>query len=237
MPRRSPQATESGHLIAAAPREPAGPQILAPILAGLSPALADLAAALPIGDANGMLLAEVDRIGEPPDNTVAGVFANDPFRSMDTLLAELSRRGVRAITNWPSVGPLGGELAAAYHHSGMTLEVELDCLARARDMGMSGFALVTGVESAQAALDRGIANLIVAPGLAVPDPAGRRDAARDATRLVEELASPGNCWLYAHPDFADWPGDAAAHARGLIFWDMERDACAGEAASALQSRP
>lgn len=222
MPTRSPQAAERGHLIAAAPSASAGPQILAPILSGLSPALADLAAALPVGDANGMLLAELDRLDTPPpQNLVAGVSANDPFRGIDALLSELAHRGVRGIVNWPSVGPLTGELAAAYRHSGMTVEVEMDCLRRARAMGMAAFAFVTGAESARAALAHDVEGLVITPGLAVPDPEARRAAAHTAGELLRELAAPETCWLYAHPQFTEWPGDAAADARGEIVWDID----------------
>ncbi len=232
---QSPQAAERGSLVATAPSASTGPQILAPILSGLSPALADLAAALPVGDANGMLLAELDRLdAPPPENLVAGVFANDPFRGIDTLLSDLAGRGVRAIVNWPSVGPLTGELAAAYRHSGMTLEVELDCLRRARAMGMAAFALVTEGESARAALAHDVEGLVITPGLAVPDPEARRAAAHEAGELLRELAVPETCWLYAHPQFSEWPGDAAVHAHGEIVWDID-----GGAADrpALQSSP
>lgn len=225
MSTQSPQAAERGRLIATVPSVSTGPQILAPILSGLSPALADLAAALPVGDANGMLLAELDRLdAPPPDNLVAGVFVNDPFRGIDTLLSDLADRGVRAIANWPSVGPLTGELATAYRHSGMTVEVELDGLRRARAMGMDAFALVTGAETARAALAHDVEGLLVAPGLAVPDPEARRVAARETGELLVELAAPETCWLYAHPQFTEWPADAAAHVRGEIVWDINAGA-------------
>lgn len=238
MPTRSPQAAERGHLIATAPSESGGPQILAPILSGLSPALGDLAAALPVGDANGLLLAELDRLdAPPPERLIAGVFANDPFRGIDALLSELARRGLRGIVNWPSVGLLTGELAAAYRHSGMTVEVEFDCLRRAREKGLSTLALVTGVEPARAALAQGIEGLVIAPGLAVPDRAARRTAAQQTEQWVRDLAAPDACWLYAHPEFAEWLGDAAAHARGEIVWAVDRGVPRGERHSARQSSP
>ncbi len=140
---------------------------------------------------------------------------------MVSILSDLARRGVRAVANWPRVGPLTGELASAYRHSGMTVEVELDCLRRARAKGMATFAFVTDAESARAALAHDVESLVITPGLAVPDPAARRAAAHEARELLRELAAHATCWLYAHPQFSEWVGDAGAHAHGELVWDID----------------
>lgn len=196
-----------------------GPAILVPALAGLGAALADLAATLPVGDANARLLASLDGLDGVPAELVAGVFANDPFRRGDALLGALQARGVRAVINWPSVGLLEGELAAAYRHSGFSLEAELAWLQRAQGCGLHALALVRGAAAAEAAVAAGIDALVVAPGLAVPDAARRREAAAEASavvaRLLAPVARPGML-VYAHPEFAGLLDAACKQADGTV---------------------
>lgn len=219
-------------------RDLSGPRILAPVLAGLPPALADLAAALPIGDANARLLAELDQRGDPvPSWLVAGVLTNDPFRGADALLVDLERRGVRAVINWPSVGLLAGELASAYEHSGFTLAAELGWLRRARERGMAALALVADGDSARAALAEGVDGLVVSPGLAVPDPGQRGEAAAATERLLDELAAErAPVWLYAHPDFGAGLGRSVARADGVVQWGAGNVAAEGGSARREDAR-
>lgn len=111
------------------------PCLLAPLTARLPPELACVAAALPIGDANGQVLDAL-RGGPPcPANVIVGILANDPFRRTQELLDELEACGVQRVTNWPTVATLLGELAATFEHSGLTWDEELRFLSAARQRG------------------------------------------------------------------------------------------------------
>ena len=181
-----------------------GPCVLSPLTATLPPGLADMACALPIGDANGQLLAEL-RSGRPDRWVLAGVFGCDPFRRVDDLVAELCRVGVAAVTNWPTIGLLSGELGSALQHSGFSYGRELELLARSRERGMYVAAVVSTGEQLEQARTCGPDMLIVTPGLAREDAAAM---AQQGRRLGEELipaarsALPdADVRLYLHPLF------------------------------------
>lgn len=180
------------------------PCILSPVTAGLDPHLATMACTLPVGDVNGALRDAV-ALQVPPDGTLAGVLAHDPFRRTRDLLAELDALGVRGIANWPSVAPLRGELAAALEHSGFTYHQEIHLLREARAKGFRVAAVVHTHEHLQLALELAPDQIVVTPGLSTPDARERRQQGEAATALARTARqrSGGPVWLHLHPGFAE----------------------------------
>ncbi len=137
--------------------------IVSPLTASLPRALGEIACALPVGDANGALLEALN--GAPPENGVfAGMLAHDPFRRTADLLDALCQRGIAGVVNWPSVGALDGETAAALAHSGFRYADELAFLQRASRRGLHTAVRVHDIGQLEAALETGPRRLIVAPG-------------------------------------------------------------------------
>ncbi|MDN3516966.1 phosphoenolpyruvate hydrolase family protein [Aquisalimonas lutea] len=181
------------------------PCLLSPLTAGLDPHLATMACVLPVGDVNGSL-RDAAAAQPPPDGTLAGVLAHDPFRRTGDLLAELGARGVHSIVNWPSVAPLSGELAAALEHSGFTYQREIDLLREARAGGFRVAAVVHTRDQLQVALELGPDRIVVTPGLTTADARERRRQGEATTALARsaQQRSGNPVWLHLHPGFAEW---------------------------------
>lgn len=176
-------SAESAH------RRGPGPCILCPILAGLGPQLSDIAAVLPVGDANGLILSELEKEPTQAAHVVAGVLANDPFRSQERLLTALRERGMRAVANWPSLGLISGELGQALTHSGFTFQAEVDLLRRARMMGFATVAFASGAAQVQQALAAEPSMIVLAPPLSAASEQDRRAAACETASLFTALAA------------------------------------------------
>lgn len=185
-------------------RAPA-PCLLSPLTAGLDPHLATMACALPVGDANGSL-RDAAAVQPPPEGTLAGVLAHDPFRRTGDLLAGLGAQGVHSIVNWPSVAPLSGELAAALEHSGFTYQREIELLREARAKGFRVAAVVHTREQLHIAGELGPDRIVVTPGLTTADARERRRQGEAAAALARSAQQrPGDpAWLHLHPGFAEW---------------------------------
>ncbi len=207
-----------------------GPCILSPLTANMNPRLADMACAMPVGDVNGGLLeALVGADGKT--RIIAGVLANDPFRRPADLLDGLSKAGVNAVCNWPSVGLLNGELAAALNHSGFTYQRELQLLRQARERGMTTVAVVSDGQQLDEALTQGVDMLLVVPGLGtgVEDDQERRTV--ETGTLLQEAADRAASVerrLYLHPLYESTLASAVTLAHGVIRHPLP---------ASVQSRP
>ncbi|WP_290651188.1 phosphoenolpyruvate hydrolase family protein [Aquisalimonas sp.] len=181
-----------------------GPCILAPVTAALDPHLAVMACALPVGDVNGALEAALQS-EPPPEWVIAGVLAHDPFLRRRDLLATLKSAGGTALTNWPSVCPLSGELAGALEHSGFTYQRELELLEEAQKQGFGVCVVVHTEAQLDEALTLTPAHVLVTPGLGTPEREERRHRAQQtlelATRAQRESAAAVR--VHYHPGFAD----------------------------------
>ena len=202
----------------AASRLGPGPCILCPILAGLGPELADVAAALPIGDANALLLTALEAVPDAT-NLIAGVFANDPFRPRDDMFTVVAARNVAAVANWPSVALLSGELAEQLSCAGYTFGNEMAMLEQARRRGLSTVAFVCTEAQARDARRAGAAMIVVAPPPATGTEAGLDAGEALVSRSLDALRrAPGReeVRLYRHPAYGERLAEAARHADGII---------------------
>ncbi|MDN3519536.1 phosphoenolpyruvate hydrolase family protein [Aquisalimonas lutea] len=179
-----------------------GPCVLSPLTAGLPPGLADMAYALPVGDANGLVLDALQARDGGAAEIVAAVFAGDPFRRIDDLLDDLAAHGVRGVINWPSVGMLPGEFGAELVHSGFTFALELEMLERARQRGLATIATVSDKDQIRQAAAVHPDMLLVTPGLAADEndaPATRPARLQELLREADEHAPAIERRAYLHP--------------------------------------
>lgn len=185
-----------------------GLTIVCPHFAGLTVAEADLVGTLPIGDANGAVLALAGSFGGDPA-IYAAILAADPFRPTPVLLGALVEAGIKAVVNLPSVAMVGAGLATALGHAGVDYAAELATLAAARAMGLETMALATTADQARQATAAGGARILVWPR--DEDPAATVDAARLAGAEV---------FIFRRPDREQEPAPLLARVDGVVEWTI-----------------
>ena len=67
---------------------------------------------------------------------IAGVNGTDPFMLRDHFLRELKELGFAGIQNFPTVGLIDGVFRANLEETGMSFQLEIDCMAAAHDLDM-----------------------------------------------------------------------------------------------------
>ena len=119
---------------------------------------------LPYADANGEVLAMAQAM---PDDVpvMAGVFANDQFRTLGGFLRELRRAGYAAVQNFPTTGLADGKLKALLDQAGMGYFHEIELVRQASREDFFTSALVFSPEQAEAMAAAGADMLIFHPGL------------------------------------------------------------------------
>jgi predicted TIM-barrel enzyme len=183
-----------------------GLTIVCPHFAGLTVAEADLVGTLPIGDANGAVLALAGSFGRDPA-VYAAILAADPFRPTPVLLGALVEAGVRAVINLPSVATIGCDLATALGHAGVDYAAELATLATARTMGLETMALATTADQARQAMAAGVTRILVWPR--DEDIAAALDTARRGGAEV---------FLFHHPAREVEDAPLLALVDGIVDW-------------------
>ncbi len=97
-----------------------------------------LAGLMPYGNANAivkeMAFEVITAVKETP--VLAGVCATDPFMMRDRFLGELKDLGFAGIQNFPTVGLIDGVFRANLEETGMSYQMEVDCVAAAREMDL-----------------------------------------------------------------------------------------------------
>ena len=97
-----------------------------------------LAGLMPYGNANAivkeMAYEVLTAVRETP--VLAGVCATDPFMMRDLFLRELKELGFAGIQNFPTVGLIDGLFRANLEETGMSYQLEIDCVAAARELDL-----------------------------------------------------------------------------------------------------
>ena len=183
-----------------------GLTIVCPHFAGLTVAEADLVGTLPIGDANGAVLALAGTFGGDA-SVYAAILAADPFRPAPVLLGALVEAGVKAIVNLPSVAMIGAGLATALGHAGVDYAAELKTLAAARAIGLEVMALATTADQARQAVAAGIARILVWP---------RHEG--DGAVVEAALAAGVEVFVFRHPGWEASGTPLPTLADGVVDW-------------------
>ena len=97
-----------------------------------------LAGLMPYGNANAivkeMAFEVITAVKETP--VLAGVCATDPFMMRDVFLNELKALGFAGIQNFPTVGLIDGLFRANLEETGMSYQMEVECVAAARELDL-----------------------------------------------------------------------------------------------------
>jgi predicted TIM-barrel enzyme len=137
-----------------------------------------LAGLMPYGNANQIvkeMAAEVlTAVQQTP--VLAGVCGTDPFMIRRCFLAELAELGFAGIQNFPTVGLVDGTFRANLEETGMSYQLEVDCIAAAHDMDLLTSPYVFNRDEASRMTKAG-ADLVVAHmGLTTSGTIGARTA-------------------------------------------------------------
>jgi len=122
-----------------------------------------LAGLMPYGNANQIVKEMAGEVLTAVQHTpvLAGVCATDPFMIRDYFLRELQQLGFAGIQNFPTVGLVDGTLRMNLEETGMSYQLEVDCIAAAREMDLLTSPYVFNVEEGKNMTKAG-ADLIVA---------------------------------------------------------------------------
>lgn len=122
-----------------------------------------LAGLLPYGNANEVVKEMAYEILPAVKKTpvLAGVCGTDPFMLRDQFLKELKSMGFAGIQNFPTVGLIDGGFRANLEETGMSYQLEVECVRAARALDMLTTPYVFNTHEAKLMTDAG-ADIIVA---------------------------------------------------------------------------
>ena len=147
---------------------------------------------MPYGDANAIVVDMAREVLPIVKNTpvLAGVCGTDPFRMMRVFLPELKAMGFDGVQNFPTVGLIDGQFRQILEETGMSIQLEIDMIATAHELGMLTCPYVfdahTAAEFAKAGADVVVAhvNTTVAGSIGVTTAAISLD---EAVARVQEM--------------------------------------------------
>jgi predicted TIM-barrel enzyme len=137
-----------------------------------------LAGLLPYGNANEIVLEMAREVLTAVRETpvLAGVCGTDPFMLREPFLRELKQIGFAGIQNFPTVGLFDGTFRANLEETGMGYELEVECVALARELDLLTTPYVFNPEEARR-MTRAGADIVVAHmGLTISGTIGARTA-------------------------------------------------------------
>lgn len=159
-----------------------------------------LLAKFSFGNANETTLQMVGEIlpviGRTP--AVAGVFAQDPFRSIDLLLEQLQRLGVAGIQNSPTLGMMKPAMAKNLEAGMLGFSKEVALIEKAHHMGFLTAPLAHQPDQAEAFAAAGADIIVVTVGITI----GEEDPARtpDLRENIEAIAAMTEAAKRGHPE-------------------------------------
>ena len=97
-----------------------------------------LAGLLAYGDANAIVMEMAAEVLPVVKRTpvLAGVNGTDPFRQMDVFLDQVKAIGFSGVQNFPTVGIIDGTFRANLEETGMSYALEIDMIAKARELDL-----------------------------------------------------------------------------------------------------
>jgi len=135
-----------------------------------------LAGLLAYGNANAivkdMAREVITAVADTP--VLAGVNGTDPFLLTDPFLAELQSLGFAGVQNFPTVGLIDGTFREHLEQTGMSYQLEVEMIGRARAMELLTTPYVFDTEQARAMTDAGADVVVAHMGLTTKGAIGAR---------------------------------------------------------------
>ncbi|MGH7447263.1 MAG: phosphoenolpyruvate hydrolase family protein [Longimicrobiales bacterium] len=155
---------------------------------------------MPYGDANAIVVDMAREVLPIVKDTpvLAGVCGTDPFRMMRVFLPQLKDMGFDGVQNFPTVGLIDGQFRQILEETGMSIQLEVEMIARAHELDMLtcpyAFDEETATQFAQAGADVVVAhvNTTVAGSIGVKTAAMSLDEAVDRVQAMHDAAKRVN---------------------------------------------
>jgi predicted TIM-barrel enzyme len=137
-----------------------------------------LAGLMPYGNANEIVLDMAREVLTAVTKTpvLAGVCATDPFMLRDSFLRQLKDLGFAGIQNFPTVGLIDGTFRANLEETGMSYQMEVDCIATARQLDLLTTPYVFNPGEAEQMTQAGADILVAHMGLTTKGTIGAKTA-------------------------------------------------------------
>jgi predicted TIM-barrel enzyme len=123
---------------------------------------------------------------------LAGVNGTDPFMIPDQFLKRLIDLGFSGIQNFPTVGLIDGSFRANLEETGMSYALEVETVARAREMDLLTTPYVFSIENAEAMARAGADVIVCHLGLTTGGAIGAETALK-----LDQCVAPINAWAAA----------------------------------------
>ena len=144
---------------------------------------------MPYGDANAIVVDMAREVLPIVRDTpvLAGVCGTDPFRLMRVFLPQLRDMGFDGVQNFPTVGLIDGQFRQILEETGMSIQLEVDMIAKAHELDFLTCPYVFD-EATAAAFARAGADVVVAHvNTTVAGSIGVKTAAMSLDQAVERV--------------------------------------------------
>ena len=147
---------------------------------------------MPYGDANAIVVDMAREVLPIVKDTpvLAGVCGTDPFRMMRVFLPQLRDMGFDGVQNFPTVGLIDGQFRQILEETGMSIQLEVDMIAKAHELGMLTCPYVFDADTARRFTEAGADVVVAHVNTTVAGSIGVRTAAMsldDAVTRVQAM--------------------------------------------------
>ena len=172
---------------------------------------------MPYGNANAIVKEMAFEVLTAVKHTpvLAGVCATDPFMIRDHFLKELKDLGFAGIQNFPTVGLIDGLYRANLEETGMSYKLEVECIARAREMELLTTPYVFNQDEARQMTSAGADIVVAHMGLTVSGTIGAKtyksldNAVNEVQKIADACKSVrSDCLVICHGGPIASPSDA-----------------------------
>ena len=121
---------------------------------------------------------------------LAGVNGTDPFLLREPFLRDLQALGFAGVQNFPTVGLIDGTFRANLEETGMSYQLEVECIAAARELDLLTTPYVFNIDEARRMTDAGADIIVAHMGLTTGGNIGAETAKSldDCVRDVQAIA-------------------------------------------------
>jgi len=151
-----------------------------------------LAGMMPYGDANAIVMEMAGEVLTIVKNTpvLAGVCGTDPFRNMDYFLKQVKEIGFSGVQNFPTVGLIDGLFRQNLEETGMSYQLEVDMIRKARQLDLFTSPYVFNTEEARQMAAVGADVIVAHMGLTTKGAIGAKTSMtmEEAVEKVQQIA-------------------------------------------------
>jgi predicted TIM-barrel enzyme len=161
-----------------------------------------LAGLMPYGDANAIVVDMAREVLPVVRDTpvLAGVCGTDPFRLMPVFLRQLKDMGFDGVQNFPTVGLIDGQFRRMLEETGMTIQLEIDMIAAAHDLGMLTCPYVFDADLATRFTQAGADVVVAHVHTTVAGSIGVKTAAMSLDEAVQRVQAMRDAAKAVNPD-------------------------------------